>query len=196
MINPKLKVGDKVILFHMEDEYSNVPPMTKGVVNSVNHFSDETIYGVKWENGSDLNLISTEDMWKKVDEDLNESFVSSEWERTQKMIENIDVFKYFDSKFLRNYLIKLRDCSLVNMLSAAPYLYIGRDKLAAKMFLENNENEECVEVLDMANQAQSIMVSGTMLFLEKNKREVSLENINRVLPRMAQKVLMVYILTF
>lgn len=196
MINPKLKVGDNVILFHMEDEYSSVPPMTKGVVTSVNDFSDETIYGVKWENGSDLNLISTEDIWKKVDEDLNESFASSEWERMERLIDNIDVFKYFDSKFLRSYLKKLRECSVVNMLSAAPYLYMGKDRLKAKLFFENHENEACDEVLELSNQSQSVMISGVMQFLEKNNKEVNLENINRFLPRMAQKVLMVYVLTF
>ncbi len=91
MINPELKVGDRVILLHMEDEYSNVPPTTEGVVTNVNDVMGETIYSVKWDNGSSLNLISTTDLWKKKNEDLKESFNNAEWKRTEELIKNIDV---------------------------------------------------------------------------------------------------------
>lgn len=196
MINPKLKVGDKVILLHMEDEYSNVPPTTEGVVTMVNDVMGETIYSVKWDNGSSLNLISTTDVWKKKNDGLKESFNNAEWKRTEELIKNIDVFKYFDSKFLRDYLKKLRECSLVNMAGAAPYLYMGRDRIKADIFLKNHKNEYCDEVLEMANQAQSLMISGVMRFLEKNNKEISLENVNRYIQSLSSKVLSVYILTF
>ena len=196
MINPELKVGDRVILLHMEDEYSNVPPTTEGIVTMVNDVMGETIYSVKWDNGSSLNLISTTDIWKKKNEDLKESFNNAEWQRTEELIKNIDVFKYFNSKFLRDYLKKLRECSLVNMVSAAPYLYMGRDRIKADIFLKNHKNEYCDEVLEMANQAQSEMISGVIKFLEKNNKETNLENINRFLHRLSSKVLSVYILTF
>ncbi len=59
-----------------------------------------------------------------------------------------------------------------------------------------DENEYCDEVLEMANQAQSEMISGVIKFLEKNNKEINLENINRFLHRLSSKVLSVYILTF
>ena len=41
-INPELNVGDKVVLLHMEDKYTNMMPGTKGVVTRV-----EKVFGVK-----------------------------------------------------------------------------------------------------------------------------------------------------
>lgn len=65
--NPPLKKGDEIICYHMGGETS-VPPGTKGIVIEVGRdpfTPDEFIYEVKWENGSRLALLSSEDVWKK-----------------------------------------------------------------------------------------------------------------------------------
>ena len=74
-INPKLKVGDRVVLISMEDPYSPVTAGNKGTVIGVGHdpWSTEPLYYVKWDNGRTLNLIGDEDIWMKDDSNVNES---------------------------------------------------------------------------------------------------------------------------
>jgi hypothetical protein len=69
--NPELKNGDRVICIRMDDEYSAVPMGMGGTVkNKVNIFG-ETQYEVKWDNGSNLSLISGVDRWVKEDDFKN-----------------------------------------------------------------------------------------------------------------------------
>jgi hypothetical protein len=48
MINPKLKIGDSVVLLDMENE-ENVTPGTWGTVTRISHVFGTTDYGVKWD---------------------------------------------------------------------------------------------------------------------------------------------------
>lgn len=68
-VNPKLDVGDRIILVSMQDPYSSITIGTKGEVIGIGHdpWSDEPIYSMKWDNGSTLNLIGDEDVWIKED---------------------------------------------------------------------------------------------------------------------------------
>jgi hypothetical protein len=71
-LNPQLKVGDKIICYHMEGELG-VPPGTSGRVTGITKDpfefdSDEQIISVDWENGSKLSMISSTDAWKKISE--------------------------------------------------------------------------------------------------------------------------------
>lgn len=69
-LNPELKVGDRVMCYHMEGE-SAVTPGTIGTVTLIStdpfeSSEDEKIISVNWENGSHLALITSTDAWKKV----------------------------------------------------------------------------------------------------------------------------------
>ena len=69
-LNTELKVGDKVMCYHMDGEIG-VPPGTIGKVTDVTTDpfepgGDEKIISVKWENGVNLALISSTDSWKKL----------------------------------------------------------------------------------------------------------------------------------
>jgi len=197
MINPKLKVGDRVQIIHMEDEWGEVPPGTLGTVTLVSNIFDEDIYGVQWDNGKTLNILSTTDVWDT--EENRKQFKrkniseQDEVERHKNLVKNMDVFTNFKMKFLFEYLKKLRECSVVNMFSAAPFLYMGKDRMQHFFKFNETENEMCEEVLDMADLAQSEMVSGVIKTLEQQGREESLESINRFLQRYSQKVLENYI---
>lgn len=66
-INPKLKKGDRIILYYMKDE--SLSPGTKGIVTGTRKypFSQSGIMiEVKWDNGSTLPLIPEDDIWKKL----------------------------------------------------------------------------------------------------------------------------------
>jgi len=67
-LNPKLSIGDKIILLHMDGETS-VPMGSIGKVTeiSIDPFEEDSeIISVSWDNGSHLALISSTDAWKKV----------------------------------------------------------------------------------------------------------------------------------
>ncbi len=68
--NPELKVGDKIILIHMDD----IKPVRVGTKGTVTHVGrdpfekNELIYSVDWENGSKLSIVSSTDLWMLEDD--------------------------------------------------------------------------------------------------------------------------------
>lgn len=204
MINPELQIGDKVICLHMDDE-SSVMPGTKGVVTRITKVFGDTQYGVEWENGSRLDLISSVDAWdseenyekrklKKIQKkDITES---SNYEANKRLIANIDIFKFFNMKFLQKYLIMVRNSGITNMFGASPYLYVGKNKIEQEMLYKDLEGDEYDDMLDNADQARDEMISGTVKYLEANNKEISVENVQRFLPRLAVKVVENYMILY
>jgi hypothetical protein len=200
MINPKLKVGDRVQILHMEDEMDIIPMGTWGTVERVSNVMDEDIYGVKWDNGKTLNILSTTDVWDTEENrgEFKKKKISEqdETERHKALVKNMDVFTNFKMRYLYEYLKKVRDCGVVNMFQAAPFLYMGKDRMEHFFKYNDIENEICDEVLDMANMAQHEMVTGVIKVLESQGKEDSIEIINRYLQRYSQKVLENYMMLF
>lgn len=204
MINPELQIGDKVICLHMDGE-SSVMPGTKGVVTKITKVFGDTQYGVEWENGSRLDLISSVDAWdseenyekrklKKIQKkDITES---SNYEANKRLIANIDIFKFFNMKFLQKYLIMVRNSGITNMFGASPYLYVGKNKIEQEMLYKDLEGDEYDDMLDNADQARDEMISGTVKYLESNNKEISVENVQRFLPRLAVKVVENYMILY
>lgn len=214
MINPKLKNGDRVILLHMEGETS-IPPGTLGTVMSHSVVFGDDQYSVKWDSGSSLALISSSDLWD-TEENRKQSIEGrkksigehrvikkrilegeGEYERNKNLIKNIDVFKHFNMQFLNKFLRLLRDSSVVNMMGAAPYLYMGKERMEHEHHYDENINQDDFEeVLELADKAQSEMINGVLNVLESEGVEESVENINRYLRKYSQKVLFNYINLF
>lgn len=189
MINPKLEPGDRVILLHMSNETS-VLPGTWGTVKRAYRIFGSDQYDVQWDNGSTLSLIEGEDMWdnkerkkKTIKEDYSDNF----------FMENIDVFKYFNMKFLKKYLLMIRKASFTNMHGASPYLYMGREKIEHEFKYKDIHNEDAFEeVLNHANQAQAEMINGVINYLNDKDIEEDMSNINRYLRRFASKIVQTY----
>lgn len=209
MINPELEIGQEVILLHMDNDTS-IPPGTKGKVVAINVVVGDTVYAVKWEDGSQLSLVSSVDLWdtpenmakrkKRVQEiEIKKKSITEvdEFERSKKLMKNIDVFRHFNMRFLNQYLKMVRKSGIVNMFGASPYLYLGKDRIEHEFKYKNIPNEESFEeVLENADQAQSEMINGVINVLNSEGKEESLENINRYIQRYAQKVLLNYIHLF
>jgi hypothetical protein len=200
MINPKLNIGDNVILLHMESDTS-VPPGTKGKVIAHSVFKGEKQYTVRWESGDTLNIIDGSDLWdteeNRQSKKKKEIKEADEIERSKKFIKNINVFKFFNMKFLHEYLKKVRESSIVNMFGAAPYLYMGKDRIEHEFKYKEVSNEEAFEeVLEMANLAQSEMIRGVMNVLDHEGREHDLNTINRYIQRYSHMVLENYMHLF
>ena len=200
MINPELKIGDTVILLHMDGETS-IPPGTKGKVLARSRVFGDDQYTVKWENGSTLAIISSVDLWdteeNRQSKKKKEIKEADEVERSKKFIKNINVFKFFNMKFLNEYLKKVRESGITNMFGASPYLYLGKDRIEHEFKYKTIGNEEAFEeVLEMANLAQSEMIRGVMNVLDHEGKEHDLNVINRYIQRYSHMVLENYMNLF
>ena len=182
MLNPKLNKGDRVLLLHMEGEM--VSPGTKGVVRSITKDpfeKDGVIYNVTWDDGGNLSLLSATDAWKKIEEPIKESFEQAKWFMNNKII-----VECFDTRFLGEFLEKIRQSGITNMFGASPYLYMGRERIENEFKYKNIHNEEVYEeVLDMADESQHKMINGVIKVIEKEGKDVNIELVNRYIKKYA-----------
>jgi hypothetical protein len=195
-LNPPVKPGDKIICYHMDGE-TGVPPGTKGTVVTVTRDPFETdnegkIIGVDWENGSKLSLLTTTDAWKKINESIQEQVTGSpEYDFFSK---NPEVFENFDYKFLKKFLLKLRESGVINMFQAAPFLYSGKEWID-RYYGENQEdNEPFQELLEMADESKNKMIQGLIKYMMS--QDMDIEDINRVnslMRKLAMKINQFYI---
>jgi len=207
MLNPPIKKGDRIILLHMDGETS-VPPGTMGTVLTHSRVFGDDQYTVDWDSGSKLAIISSVDLWdteenrnqskKKVEERVITKKSITEMDDENKVfLKNIDVFKFFNMKFLHEYLKDVRESSIVNMFGASPYLYMGRERIEHEFKYKEIHDEEAFEtVLEKANRAQMYMIGGVMKVLESQNKEITPESVNRLIPRYAHKVLENYMHLF
>lgn len=210
MINQELKVGDRVMLLHMDGE--EIMPGTWGTVTRVTSPYGITTYNVTWDSGtkdtvgkqiSNLALLSDADSWtthenvrsvrkKKLDENLD-----SEWNKNLSLIKNIKAFEFFDIIFLRKYLMKLKDSGIVNMFESPRFLYLGKNRIEHEFKYKNIPNKEAFdELLEMADESQAIMINGVIKLLENEDKESSMELINSYLKKYSTKVFEVFVNLF
>ena len=195
--NPKLKKGDRVVCIIMGDETS-VMFGNAGTVESWDNIGSWTQIRVKWDNGSDLSLIleddpkSQKDVWmlesdfiEKFGKDMiNESMELGDMEKLS------DIYGYFGGEsmdFFYEYLEKLRETGIVNMIQAAPYLWMGKARIENEQRYRDT-NDEFDELLDMADESQRRMIDGVINYLDEKGKEGSVENINRFLKRLDSEI--------
>jgi hypothetical protein len=193
-LNPKLKVGDVILCYHMDGETA-VPPGTKGVVTKIERDpfeKDGELIGVDWENGSKLALVSTVDAWKKANtERVDEQTGVDSW---KYITENEDVFDNFDWRWLEQFLYKLRDSGIINMFGASPLLYSGKEHID-RYYGEGREDDERFQaVLDDADEAKDKIVQGVVKYMTKHGKDLDdMNQVNRFARHFSQKILGIYI---
>jgi hypothetical protein len=196
-INPELKVGDIIVVYHMEGETS-VPPGTLGVVRKITRdpfeTEDEKVIDVDWENGSKLNLVTVTDRWKKVNQETIEEQTKGIDPNWKFMTENEDIFDHFDWRWLREFLNKIRKSSIVNMYAASPLLFAGRDHIDRYYGEGKEDEEEFQAVLDDAEESRHKIVQGVMSYMTANNKSFDDMNmVNRYANNFSQKILGLYI---
>lgn len=193
MMNPEVKTGDRIICFHMEGELG-VPPGTKGTVISVGRDPfealDENIIRVKWDNGSQLSLLTTTDFWKLDKDQIKEMQEPADYRIFKK---NPDFFKYFDWKYLRNFLLLVREAGPVNMFEAGPFLFSGREWID-RYYGEGKEDDENFQaMLDASDDAKDKMIQGTVNYLQNNKENWDIDDANYWIKKFASQMVAVYV---
>ena len=193
--NQELKAGDKIMIYYMEGDLGG-PPGTTGTVNKITNDpfeKDGFIINVRWDNGSTLSLLSSTDVWKKIDEelkDINES-TDSNW---NFITNNADVFENFDWRWFREFLSKIRDSGIINMFGASPLLYSGK-KHIDRYYGEGREDDRAFqEVLEDAEESKNKIIQGVIKYMEKNNKDLdNMEMVNRYANHFSQQLLGLYI---
>jgi len=194
-LNPELKVGDRIMCFHMEGE-TGVPPGTLGTVIRISRdpfeSENDSLITVKWDNGSTLALITSTDAWKLAPQEIKEQATGSpEYDFFRK---NPEVFENFDYKFLKKFLQKLRDSGVINMFQAAPFLYSGKEWIDRYHGEHEEDNEEFQEVLEMADEAKNKMIQGLLKYMESKNMDVDdMSIVNNLIDRFAVKINQLYV---
>ena len=195
-LNPKLKVGDRVVCYHMDGE-TGVPPGTEGTVTKVQKDpfepnEDDLIISVDWDNDSRLSLVSVTDAWKLSKKQIEETKTNTLSSEYNFFADNPEIFENFDWRFLKEYLKKVQKASPVNMFQAGPFLYSGK-KWIDRYHGENREdNEDFQDVLNNAEEAKNKMVHGTIKWMESQGMEIELDTVNIALGRLATKIVQLY----
>jgi hypothetical protein len=184
----------------------------RGTISKVNHAHSFIQYFVNWDNGSTLALIeelgdrsNTTDKWMSEEDfdglmKLKQRKNLEESEQRKKMehlMSNVEVFRTFDRAFLFSFLEKLRQSGIVNMYGAAPYLYMGGERIAHEgRYNENKDEESFDELVEMADEAKDKMIQGAVKILQKEGKEITIESVSRIIKRYSSKVLDMWMTTY
>jgi hypothetical protein len=189
-LNQPLEVGDTIICYFMEGE-SGVTPGTKGVVTNIikDPFDkNQQIIYVDWENGSKLSLCSGVDVWKKIPNQIKES------SDMNNLVERQDIIKYFDWRFLKNFLGKLRRSGIVNMFGSSPLLYAGSEHIERYYGEGREDDESFLDMIEDADEAKYKMIQGTINYMKsKNMDYNDLDLVNSTIRRCAKDMLVIYV---
>jgi|GEM_PF-713750 hypothetical protein len=196
-MNPKVKIGDRVMLVYMEDEL-DLSTKDKGTVTSITQDPFETdecyIIGVNWDNGSSLSLLSCRDVYRQVKENIteNDEYINSKDEdQMDFLLQNRDLRKNFNRDLIFNYLDKLRESGVINMYEAPKFLYSGKDWID-RYYGENPPNQEAFDaVLEMSENVKSELISGvfkSIKDLESDDDDEYFRNVERLVFKAANRL--------
>ena len=194
LLNPELNVGDRVVIMDMSGE-SGIKPGMGGEVKRITKVFGITQYEVKWDNESSLQLLSDVDKWmkeedwtklrerkrKKVDESMDPDFAR----KNKNLVQDFQMAK------MHKFYEALRKSSVVNMFGATPYFWMGKDRIAHEHYYTDMGDEQAEafeEVLDSADEIKNILINGALKTLEREGKEVTLENVKRVADKKARQI--------
>jgi hypothetical protein len=193
-LNPELEAGDRIILLHMEDQYSKVPMGTKGtVIKKVNlPFGMGSQYQVNWDNGSKLDLIPGEDSWI-LDKDKKLPIKEGiESDIAGKLMKYKDVVKNIDYHTVMDFLELVRKSGLVNMFQAQAFLEIDKPNLHKLIYRVGGEPEEHPELFDKIDDVRNVIINEVIRILQEEGSEMTDSEINRTYRKITSKLMNFY----
>ena len=193
-LNPELEAGDRIILLHMEDQYSKVPMGTKGtVIKKVNlPFGMGSQFQVNWDNGSKLDLIPGEDSWI-LDKDKKLPVKEGiESDIAGKLMKYKDVVKNIDYHTVMDFLELVRKSGLVNMFQAQAFLEIDKPNLHKLIYRVGGEPEEHPELFDKIDDVRNVIINEVIRILQEEGSEMTDSEINRTYRKITSKLMNFY----
>lgn len=200
-MNTKLSVGDRIRLLDMHDE-NQYPLGATGTVTSIveDPFEpDNEIVSVKWDQGFSLSLLTKYDKWKVIKTKITEETKrkSTGDPHVDFLLNNSDLKKCFDLDYFLNYLAKLRNSGIENMLGVKEFMYMDENNLERFYGLGREDNDDFQDLLEIQNETRDKFISGLIKFAEKNNIPLEDDNkINNLARRLSGKILEFYLLFY
>jgi len=208
-INPELKIGDRVILIHMND-YS-VPIGSKGLVTGITplpkYSKNDPDFGylMRWfdENEkqiSSLSLIPNDDAWI-YDKEYYESEGNNINEASFKDVDDLVEWGNFLTTFGKEDLNSIceffeleRKSGFFNMhTEGGKFLLTGPDYIKSFIDLkkferefDNKDKKTHKLLLSRAQEVRDIFIRGAMKYLEEKEQELEIPNIQKTMQRLAR----------
>lgn len=195
-LNPELKVGDEVVLLHMADESIHIG--TKGVVTGLNNTPWGVQYTVNWETGSTLDIIPEVDKWMlQSDVKKRKPYNIEEADsKTENLIKNKDILKYLkkDKDIVFDFLSKLQDSGITNMLGAKPMLSYTSNDMRRYIDGQFKDVDDYYDVIEAADESRNALIRGTMRLIEDKKGDVNdMDYVNKIFKNLMSQVFQLYI---
>ena len=199
MINPELKIGDRIVCYAMEDEIS-VPPGTKGTVTKVQRDpfeEDENIISVKWDNGSTLSLLSGIDKWKLVKQKIQEQPSREDDPHAHFMGTNRELRRAFDLNYFLEYFKLLQKSGITNMFGSSPFVYMDSEHLDRYYGEKRGDNEDFQNLLEIQDEVRDKFLSGLVKFAELKNIDLNDDSrINSLARKLGISLLQYYMLFY
>jgi hypothetical protein len=205
-LNPELKKGDKIVLVYMDGE--TLGPGTKGEVLEIGNapkFSSKDLgymYNVQWfdEDGnpiSKLSLLPETDAWIFDKDSKIENIQEIDFKNLDDLISKGDFLAVFSKKDLEEvykFLELERQIGSHNMaLEGGKFLLTGPSYIEDYFKLQRyhtdySENKEILikELISRSQYMRDLFIRNAMEYLENQERELSIDNIQRTMIRLAQ----------
>ena len=197
-----LNPGDRILLYHMENELMGVG--AKGTVQRVSFDpfeADNQIISVKWDDGSTLSLLSKYDYYKKInDKPINES-MDDPMKKFNFLKDNRNFLKNFDNVSIQNFLKDLKDSGITNMLNAGSYLYSGEKWILNRHgspydneSMDENQIEAYEKVLANAETVKNKIIDGVYKNIQGQGFDFDISEFNREVKKQINRLLNFYML--
>lgn len=199
MINPELKVGDRIICYAMEDEIS-VPPGTKGIVKGITRDPfepDGKIISVSWDNGSTLALLSNHDRWKLAKQKIQEQPNRDDDPHGNFVANNRELRRSMDLPYFLEYFKLLRKSGITNMFGSSPFVYMDSKHLDRYYGEGKEDNEDFQNLLEIQDDARNKFLSGLVKYAELKKIDLDDDyRINSLARKLGISLLQYYMLFY
>jgi hypothetical protein len=79
------------------------------------------------------------------------------------------------------------------MFESSPFLFSGKEWIDRYYGEGREDDEKFQKFLDESEIAKNKMIQGTLKYMESKGKEIEIEEVNRILRRMAQKMVQLYV---
>ena len=117
----------------------------------------------------------------------------SDYNQVIKLTDYLTCFKKSELKKVNEFLMKIRDLSVVNMFGAGEFLMMTKqyflDYMRLKSYERDFEEEDIEEISELIGEVRDIMVRAGVKFVEKDNREVSVKSVTSAVRLLSQNTI-------
>lgn len=135
----------------------------------------------------------------KIKEQLYNNLDLTDFSEPDKLFKNLDfVIKFrehFDLNFFYEFFDDLKESGIVNMFGAAPYLYLGSDKISSQIKFEYDDDDDIINqnatqrVIEKADRVKMELINSVMGYFRSEDADISVDKIKRGIQKFSSIIL-------